>query len=941
MATQPQISKEEIISALARDARFGFKNGSLYLTQGCCPSCNKRSLFVSKKFPYVITCNHRNRCGYEAHIKELCPELFEKFGDKYKPTQEEPARTANAYLGIGRGFDLSKIRGWYEQGSAYVEELDKHFHTVRFYLDEDKTRWWERLIDVEGHEAIKKAHFGGKRKPDGTIYQGDAWTPPGQTLEKGERCFLVEGVFKAIALHHCGYKVAALLSCNNYPANFIEQHKGRLIRWVWALDGDNAGKEYMPKFYERIKAERELSLVLLLPPGPDWDDLYRMGRITPEFIEDRLYHGRLFMAKDVADKARIYYTRKRTGSFILEFKSALYQIRLGSKFNEALAWAVEDYRSGQIDSKPNGKPTERAKEGEAPAPETAGEAIAASGEGEPAQEDLEARAARLKNDAYSAVLNSPDGEKLFRSEVEISKISNVYPRFLYMERDVLVDEQRYMFSIDYANGQKPEIIGLSGNEIDSSATFHKALLNRSKGGTFDGDSHQLKIIREGWLGERMLMVQALPYVGYEKSLGAYIFQDNAFHKGRHVPVNSQGYFKIKNTGVKTTLQGVYIKTDGAFSPTWLPDYFKVFHWPGLALLAFWLGSLFVQQIRSIDRSFTFFEFTGEAGAGKSTALEFLWKCLGRDDYEGFDLFKATTAGRRRAFSQVSNLPVVIIESDRDSGERDAKQRQFNFDEVKPFYNGRGTGTLGVARRNNDVEEHLFQASLIISQNAEVEGSEALLQRIVHCHVDKKHHGPDSRELARWFEQQSSKTVGGFLRAALTREQDILTAYKDAFGNIEQYYSSLVKNQRLVKNHAQVAALGAGLAVVFGRERMTDELRQGLTKYLGERARAREERLSADHPLVEQFWEQFEYLNEEAGEAIKKGRLNHSANDRQIAVNLSHFKELAARANQAPLDMQLLKKLLPLSRRHKFIESNKTIRSALETHKTIKCWIFQK
>ena len=77
-------------------------------------------------------------------------------------------------------------------------------------------------------------------------------------------------------------------------------------------------------------------------------------------------------------------------------------------------------------------------------------------------------------------------------------------------------------------------------------------------------------------------------------------------------------------------------------------------------------------------------------------LEFCWRLLGRDEYEGFDLLKATQAGRRRAFSQVSNLPVVLIESDRDNGEKDAKQRQFSFDEMKPFFNGRGTGTLGVA-----------------------------------------------------------------------------------------------------------------------------------------------------------------------------------------------------------------------------------------------------
>ena len=96
------------------------------------------------------------------------------------------------------------------------------------------------------------------------------------------------------------------------------------------------------------------------------------------------------------------------------------------------------------------------------------------------------------------------------------------------------------------------------------------------------------------------------------------------------------------------------------------------------MLAFFAASLFVQQIRSRDKSFPLLEFTGDPGAGKSTVLEFLWKLLGRDDYEGFDLLKSTAAGRRRAFSQVSNLPVVIIESDRDDGQKDSRQKPVSY-----------------------------------------------------------------------------------------------------------------------------------------------------------------------------------------------------------------------------------------------------------------------
>jgi len=67
-------------------------------------------------------------------------------------------------------------------------------------------------------------------------------------------------------------------------------------------------------------------------------------------------------------------------------------------------------------------------------------------------------------------------------------------------------------------------------------------------------------------------------------------------------------------------------------------------------------------VRITDKSYPFLELIGEAGSGKSTLIEFLWKLLGRDDYEGTDPTKSTLAGRTRTFGQVGNLPMVLIEA---------------------------------------------------------------------------------------------------------------------------------------------------------------------------------------------------------------------------------------------------------------------------------------
>lgn len=904
------ITPDEIVRALLAEPCFEFKRVGEYLRKGICPGCGKRTLYVGTKHPWVLRCERLNKCGFEETTREAMPAIFADFATRYPATAQNRQATADAYLGLDRGFDLSKMRGWYEQGAYQIPGTTEYIPTVRFYLDEGRTRWWERLIGRNGKDG-QKAHFDGKRKEDGTLFQGDHWAPPGQELADGERCFIVEGIFHAIALHHCGIKAIAAFSCSHFPAKLIEQHKGRGIRWIVALDSDKAGKDWAKKHHKRLKEMKELASVCLLPEGKDWDDLYRAGRINNESIGDWLYHGRLMLAESVTEKAYHYHVRHRRMSFIIDFGNALYSIKLDTDFEKALAVAAAGSSDGEPQSKENGSAE-------------AGQVKAGSDE--------------ERSSPYEDILNSPAGRDLFNNACNVDQISNIRPEFLYMERDEITDEQRYLFNIAYANGQADDLIAMEGTAITSPDAFHKALLNRSRGGTFDGDMRQLKVMRDRWLNSRLTTVTALPFVGYDRDSKAWIYQQHAWHNGRRIDVNEHGYFQVNRAGIKTVLHGVYIHTDGKFDPSWIRNFATAFNWQGLSTLAFWAGSLFVQQIRAIHKTFPFLELTGEPGAGKSTILEFLWKCVGREDYEGFDLLKSTPAGRRRAFSQVSNLPVVIIESDRDNGDKDAKQKQFGFDEVKPFYNGRGTGTLGVARRSNDVEEHLFQASLVISQNAEVDGSEALLQRIVHCHADKRHHKNGTREIARWFERQTAADVGGFLGAALSREKQFLEAYQAAFERLESQYAAGIKNERVLKNHAQIAACGQAMKVIFG-DALTDYLVEGMTEYLYQRAKAREQRLAADHPLVEQFWEIFDYLSTERDQT-QADLLNHSREPELIAVNLNHFREKAQASGQPLLDMQMLKKLLPGCKRFKLVEANRAVRSRL-VDKPVKCWVFKR
>ncbi|TRP44087.1 hypothetical protein, partial [Salmonella enterica] len=67
----------------------------------------------------------------------------------------------------------------------------------------------------------------------------------------------------------------------------------------------------------------------------------------------------------------------------------------------------------------------------------------------------------------------------------------------------------------------------------------------------------------------------------------------------------------------------------------------------------------------------------------------------------------------------------------------AKQRAFDWDELKSLYNGRASRAVGIKSNNNETYEPPFRGSIVIAQNADTDGSKAFLERIIHIYTDKR------------------------------------------------------------------------------------------------------------------------------------------------------------------------------------------------------------
>ena len=304
-------------------------------------------------------------------------------------------------------------------------------------------------------------------------------------------------------------------------------------------------------------------------------------------------------------------------------------------------------------------------------------------------------------------------------------------------------------------------------------------------------------------------------------------------------------------------------------------------------------------------------------------------------------------------AQVANLPVVLIESDRDSGDDDGGKGRpkslFDWDSMKSAYNGGSLRTTGVKSSGNDTYEPQFRGALVISQNAPIQASQAFMERLIHVFYDKSHQTDAGRDAALELGRMSARELSHFLIAAITREDEVLARMEQSLRHYEKVLAGLgCKNLRIQKNHAQLLVMVDCLA--FCTPIRADQ-QQAARDLIGQLALEREKSLARNHPMVENFWEAFEYLDGASEDEGGMPVLNHSRDPGLIAVNLNHFAQVAAEKRQQIPPITELKRHLKSSRSPKFLDvrvvnsalnaawNNRVDNPAAKRPSSMRCWVF--
>lgn len=895
--------RQQVLQRLERDYGLKLRPSTEYMRGGKCPTCGKKELYTNYLKPWVLRCGRQAKCGREVHVKDVYDDLFDDWGKRYPVTDANPHAAAEAYLQHSRGFDLAKVRGLFTQADYYNADSKQGSATVRFPLR--KGKWWERLIDRPHRFGKMKARFA-----PGQSYAGCWWAAPSVTeqLATCSELWIVEGIFDAIAHLHHGNVAVSAMSSNQFPVDDLQElaklRASNLPTLIWAPDNEPAKgngpgtHDYLRKHAARAKAMGFTCKAALIPQPSDrkvdWNDLHlraiahadkkdQQQQWQDDMAEAR-YQGDLLLSKSAIEKGMLMFRHGGRREFHLEFRSRMYWFAFDTS-------RFEKFKADHI--KANG------------------------------DDDLDDKLPELE-----------------RAAAQVHEIANCFPEALYFQRNEVTDESWYFFRVDFPH-DAPSVKGtFTSSQTLNAPAFRDRLASFAPGAVFDGTASELIHVMKDQL-YNIKKVETIDYVGYSKEHRAYVLGDIAVRNGELVQANTEDYFEFDKLRLKTTQKSIRMEIQrdaDSYRTDWLPWLWLCFGTHGMVALTYWFGSLFAEQIRADHKSFPFLEATGEAGAGKTTLLTFLWKLLGRSDYEGFDPAKSSKAGRARAMGQTSGMPVVLLEADRSSPDK-AHAKTFEWDELKDFFGGGTLATRGVRNGGNDTYEPPFRGTIVISQNAAVDASEAILTRIVKLHFKRPDVTTDSRIAADNLNQLQVEALSYFLVKAIKAESKVLETFatRVKFWEAALRARKEIRIERVIKNHAQMMALVDCLSLVIDLPR---DMREKTQIALADMAEDRQRAISADHPDVSQFWEVFEFLEGMGQER----RVNHSRDEKRIAINLNEFYAKAALFSQKLADINEMRHLLRNSRRHKFVDASIAVNSslrdgALGKSPTVKCWVF--
>jgi hypothetical protein len=323
-----------------------------------------------------------------------------------------------------------------------------------------------------------------------------------------------------------------------------------------------------------------------------------------------------------------------------------------------------------------------------------------------------------------------------------------------------------------------------------------------------GNKVSVSMLRQKVMGAVIPEVRPLPYQGYDKKTGFYVFQHFAISpNGCLMRATDKGFPVEKDSFIKTSqISDINLSPEeGEPAGRILDQISKAWGERGLVALSWAFASWFSHEVRLKTNFFPFLSLYGEPQTGKSELTRILSLLQGIDE-EGLSMTGASSQnGASRKLTQKSSLFQAILEGNRTNKRNEKKCLE--MDHLLTLYNAGCALHIKAAFTNdNKTREAAFLGALMFTQNKEPFETKSQKERAVSIRFRGKEYGEiteETTEALRGLKKIPPNKMAWFFVEVMKNRGLVSEKWYSEYEKARNELMERVNNARLAETHAVI------------------------------------------------------------------------------------------------------------------------------------------
>lgn len=278
-----------------------------------------------------------------------------------------------------------------------------------------------------------------------------------------------------------------------------------------------------------------------------------------------------------------------------------------------------------------------------------------------------------------------------------------------------------------------------------------------------------------------------------------------------------------------------------FSGSWIKDYQEAFGMNGMVLMSWWMGAMFAEKTRSTYGLFPSLKLEGEPGTGKSTMVDFLWRCCGQEHGTKIDPSMTSVTGfLRYVRKSLPNLPIEIY-----ANERGYKPQQSKSENEQPIdlHRNQGKSMFQLVLEKeagftmtSSLDDALYLLPFLIQGSHFIDPKVEDLKYIIPLHCCRDDFSNDSTQKVYRLKAIPTVELSSWHKYISENQASLLVVAESCYQSLQRrWIPNDYSLTPVFQNFAKVAAWSEVLPQIF-RGTITREYSEAIQEYISQEAR---------------------------------------------------------------------------------------------------------